>query len=104
MVESVKAQFVASLKETEELSTALTHIENIVIKHLTDKSGDSVLQKAFEITLEVAKECSSEIVAGVQGISSIPAEWKLASKEDWASFIVGEVVEQGKIISGIWSK
>ncbi len=100
----VKAQLIESLKESEELKVALQHIEEIIIKHTTDKCGDSPLAEAVEIIGAIVGECSQEIMDGIKGVTNIPSEWKLASKGDWVKFFIELLVDQGKIISGIWIK
>lgn len=97
-----KAALVEALKETEDFIKLQTHIEEIVIRVLTDDKKQAWYLELSEILTAVVAECSQEAVDAFTGCTNIPAEWKAASKEDIAQFVLETLVAEGKLIIGLF--
>ena len=104
LTRSEKLEIVAKLKETQEWVNLTAHVEEIVIKHVTDKCGDVWYVEAAQIATEIVASCSQEVMDAFTGSTSIPAEWKLASPGDIVQFVLENLVLEGRIIAGIWIK
>ncbi len=97
-----KLALVEALKETEDFVKLQTHIEEIVIRILTDDKKQSWYLELADILAACVAECSQEAVDAFQGCTNIPAEWKAASREDIAQFVLETLVAEGKLIIGLF--
>lgn len=97
-----KIKLVAALAETEEWKLFLTHVEKIIITHLTDSCHDVWYVEMGQILADIVEQCSTEVINAFNGSSNIPAEWAASTTQDKINFAIEVLIEQGALISGIF--
>ncbi len=103
MLTESQKELVEALKEVKEWQTFLEEVEAVVIAEIKEHKGDAWWKVLLEIVINAATKCSEAGITAIKDSAAIPQEFKDATPADWVTFAVTVLINQGKIISSIWS-
>ena len=103
MLSYTQKEMIEALKNMREWQLFLEEVEAVVIAEIKEHKGEAWWKVLLEIVMNAATKCSEDGINAIKDSGLIPQEFKDATAADWVTFAVTVLINQGKILSALWT-